>query len=445
MQRQAHDREDFAQISAALLESIEHIARDGPDLILLPEGTVPGYVLGPRPLHTAEYTACIADIAHIATRTKVHIIFGAPVASAEHERPLNAAVVCTPGGRQYAVGKRFLWHFDRHWFRAGTNFDPIDTELGRLGILVCADGRVPTLAATLADRGAQILLMPTAWVADGANIENPGNIQADLLARMRAWENGIPLVAANKCGVERGGVLYCGKSQIIDAGGTVLACASAGAEETLHHEIELPARGKRRSGATVTRDIPPFTPPPAPRRAALAFTATPELLQLAAWSDVTTLLAVHPGFAAQNPEHDDAFTAPALVVLPETPGVFFGSVDIFGVAVDDEMICDPTVLPRYRQRGVVCAAWHARDIHGERAVQLARTRALELRMYVLVFERAEGSRAFVADPDGVIICGTSREFKLTQWTYDHLRTQATGVAPGTDILQGLAMIGTDAL
>ena len=58
--------------------------------------------------------------------------------------------------------------------------------------------------------------MPTAWVTSGRDPGALENVQADLLARVRAYENGVPFVAANKCGVELGIALYCGKSQIVD-------------------------------------------------------------------------------------------------------------------------------------------------------------------------------------------------------------------------------------
>jgi hypothetical protein len=61
-------------------------------------------------------------------------------------------------------------------------------------------------------------------------------------------------------------------------------------------------------------------------------------------------------------------------------------------------------------------------------------------MYVIVFDHAKYGRNFVIDPDGVVLCGTTADFRLAQWTFDAQRTQQTSVAPGTDILAGLAMI-----
>ena len=59
--------------------------------------------------------------------------------------------------------------------------------------------------------------MPTAWVTSGRDPTALENVQADLLGRVRAYENRVPFVAANKCGSELGMVAYCGKSQIVDS------------------------------------------------------------------------------------------------------------------------------------------------------------------------------------------------------------------------------------
>ena len=68
--------------------------------------------------------------------------------------------------------------------------------------------------------------MPTAWVTSGRDPTSLENVQADLLGRVRAYENRVPFVAANKCGSELGMVAYCGKSQIVDSRGEIVALAN---------------------------------------------------------------------------------------------------------------------------------------------------------------------------------------------------------------------------
>jgi predicted amidohydrolase len=173
----------------------------------------------------------------VAARTGATIVYGGARAG---ERGLaNSACVATADGVVGYADKCFLWHFDRRWFRAGNALEPVDTPLGRLGVFVCADGRIPTIASTLVEKGAEILVMPTAWVSSGRDPGALENLQADLMIPVRARENGVPLVAANKVGVEARSVAYCGKSPIVAADGTVVARGSQDGEEIVHGTVAI--------------------------------------------------------------------------------------------------------------------------------------------------------------------------------------------------------------
>jgi len=229
------------------MHSIRAAAADA-ELVVLPEGTIPAYVLGNEPVDEHAVEAALAQAQAIARETHTVIVLGSVRMS--EQRTYNAAVaIDTDGSIAGCADKQFLWHFDSQWFTPGTGIEPIRTAVGVLGVLVCADGRVPTIARTLVERGAQILVMPTAWVTSGRDPNALENIQADLLARIRAKENAVPFVAANKCGVERACVAYCGKSQIIEAAGTTVSVASQDRPETIVGEVGL-------CGAAVHVDAP---------------------------------------------------------------------------------------------------------------------------------------------------------------------------------------------
>ena len=156
----AHDRNDFARVWPHVLATVDDACR-GAKLVVLPEGTVPGYVLGSEPVSSEQLERARADLAARARRYAATIVYGA--AKIVNDRTYNAAIVLGPSGDELGyAAKQFLWHFDRRWYAAGETLDPIATPLGMLGILVCADGRIPTIAATLCDRGAELLVMPTA-------------------------------------------------------------------------------------------------------------------------------------------------------------------------------------------------------------------------------------------------------------------------------------------
>src|SRR5580658_8440946 len=220
LQLAAHDRGDFRIGLKRALDAARLASRDA-DLIVLPEATFPAYVLGKAPLAVHETQDAIDGLRAIARENGTVIVAGAAVL--RDGRAHNAALVIDADGSLAGhADKLFLWHFDRHWFEGGQRLAPIQTKIGVLGVLICADGRLPKALE---------------------------NVQADLLACVRAHENRVPFIAANKCGSELGMVAYCGKSQIVDSAGEIVALASERAPETLHASVTFaegrPARVAR--------------------------------------------------------------------------------------------------------------------------------------------------------------------------------------------------------
>ncbi len=340
----------------------------------------------------------------IAAATGATIVYGAARAGASGLA--NSAYVVTPGGIAGYADKCFLWHFDRRWFTAGSGLEPVATPLGKLGVFICADGRIPTIAAGLVDKGAEILVVPTAWVTSGRDPHRLENVQADLMAPVRARENGVPLVAANKCGIEARSVAYCGKSQIVAADGSVVALAPEDRETVLHGTVAIgpPIVSRTPAPPPVRRLAGP--PLPASLRIAIADRLDEELRRLAATADAELLV---------------------------DPRALPGSADV--AVVDDEAVLDPRALVGPRLEGVRLFVWHA-SIEAAWVVPFARTRAAELRAYVIAFDSPR-RRAFAVDPDGTIVCGTFETFELAAFAFDRNRTDGWRVAPGTDVREGL--------
>ena len=400
VQTRAHDRAAFAERWPALLARIAAAAESGARLIVVPEGTVPAYVIGAEPVDPAQLEAAAQDVIRIAARTGATIVYGG--ARIDERGLANSAYVVTPDGIAGFADKCFLWHFDRRWFRAGDALDPIDTPAGRLGVFICADGRIPTIASTLVDRGAEILIVPTAWVTSGRDPLALENIQADLMIAVRARENGVPLVAANKAGVEARSVAYCGKSQIVAADGTIVALAGPLDETVLFGTVDIGAPAHRRA-MRPPRVVPGSGPPlPAAARIGVAAITDPVLHRHAAVAGATFTL--------------DPQSAP-------------DSSEI--AVVGDDAMEDPRALVGPRLDGVRLFVWHA-SMPPEWTLRYARTRAAELRCYVVVFETTRG-RAYAVDPDGAVAAGTFGDFALAALAYDRARTDAWRVAPDTDV------------
>ncbi|MEP7216953.1 MAG: nitrilase-related carbon-nitrogen hydrolase, partial [Anaerolineaceae bacterium] len=157
----------------------------------------------------------------------------------------NSGVVFSPDGEirgQY--DKSFLWHFDTQWFKRGDQFPVFDMGFCRAGILICADGRLPEIARSLALNGAEVILDLTAWVASGRETAKLSNIQCEYMMPVRAFENGAWVVAADKWGVEAGSIVYAGRSCVIDPLGVTRVCAPSDSETVLVYEIEPMAQAE---------------------------------------------------------------------------------------------------------------------------------------------------------------------------------------------------------
>lgn len=396
VQLRAHERGALEKVWPGIRRRVEHAAAHA-RLVVLPEGTLPGYVMGDRPFEPAETASQIEDCRAIARAAGTVIVAGA---ARQTERGVrnSALVIDSDGDIAGAADKHFLWHFDRRWFAPGEALSPVRTGIGTIGALVCADGRIPTIARALVERGAQILVMPTAWVTSGRDPHDLENVQADLLARVRARENGVPFVAANKCGTELGCVAYCGKSQILAHDGSVRAMASIASEETLLAQIELP---ESRPGS-------PATAPAA----------------IAERADVPGRIAIT---ALREVEH-----APRLLEILDAGELVTAASES---ALDDSAILDPRALVASRLQGCTLAIWRT-QMDPDWQVTFARARALELRMYLIVID-TERLRAYALDPDGNVLCGTFGDYRIATFSYDPGRAHATAVAPGTDVIDGL--------
>lgn len=412
LQLRAHDRSNYEILRSSLFERIAAAAAHL-DLLVLPEGTFPAYVLGDDTVDEHLLSEARTQLSRIARENACVIVAGTAV----HKDGVlynSAIVIDRDGSLAGSAEKIFLWHFDNQWFARGTRLEPVDTAIGRLGVLVCADGRMPGIARALVDGGADLLVMPTAWVSSGRDPNQLENLQADLLGRVRAFENGVPFVAANKSGVEMQMVAYCGKSQIVDAAGEVVAIGSQHGEELVGANLELRAPAPHRVAQSDVRER--TSGRDATLRIAIAIDALP--------NDVAERLRILEADLALAATGDDD-TAALDRALPTA-------------RIDAAAALDPGTLIAYRLAG-----YRAAILDAERSnpwlERIARTRAAELRLFIVVFDR-EAHRAYAVDPDGAIVAGTFGDFAIASFVLDSRRTQQTLLVPGTDVAEGIERV-----
>jgi len=130
--------------------------------------------------------------------------------------------------------------YEKFYFTPGDlGFNPIDTSVGRLGVLVCWDQWYPEGARLMALAGAELLLYPTAigWDPDDAQDEKNRQRDAWVLShRGHAVANGLPVLSCNRVGHEQSpmdasGIDFWGNSHVLGPQGEFIA--EAGTDPTI--------------------------------------------------------------------------------------------------------------------------------------------------------------------------------------------------------------------
>ena len=140
-------------------------------------------------------------------------------------------------------------YYEKFYFTPGDiGFKPIDTSLGRLGVLVCWDQWYPEAARLMALAGAELLIYPTAIGWESTDIEDEKQRQRDAwvtVQRGHAIANGLPVVAVNRVGHEpdpsgaTNGIQFWGNSFVAGPQGEFLFRAPDDTETEAIVEIDL--------------------------------------------------------------------------------------------------------------------------------------------------------------------------------------------------------------
>ena len=140
-------------------------------------------------------------------------------------------------------------YYEKFYFTPGDlGFEPIQTSLGKLGVMVCWDQWYPEAARLMTMAGAEILIYPTAigWESTDTEDEKLRQMMAWQIAqRAHAVANGIYVVACNRTGYEpdpsgiTNGIQFWGNSFVAGPQGEILSQASNEENENLIIEIDL--------------------------------------------------------------------------------------------------------------------------------------------------------------------------------------------------------------
>jgi N-carbamoylputrescine amidase len=239
------------------LDGIEEAARRGAQLVVLPE------------LHASEYFCKFQDPAlhdlaepldgptaqalSAAARSQRVVIIGSIFERRAAGLSHNTALVFDRDGSLAGVYRKMHipddpGYNEKFYFAPGDlGFDPIETSIGRLGVLVCWDQWYPEAARLMALAGAELLIYPTAIGFDPEDDDGEQARQREAwqtVQRGHAVANGLPVVACNRVGLEpdRSGAgraaQFWGHSFIAGPQGEILAQADDRAQ-VLMAEIDL--------------------------------------------------------------------------------------------------------------------------------------------------------------------------------------------------------------
>ncbi len=146
--------------------------------------------------------------------------------------------------------------YEKFYFTPGDlGFEPIQTSLGKLGVLICWDQWFPEAARLMALRGAEILIYPTAigWFDEDDEEEKQRQLDAWMtVQRGHAISNNLPLISVNRVGKEFDnlkqidGIRFWGNSFVVGAQGEFLARANSDIEEIIICNIDMKENKKIR-------------------------------------------------------------------------------------------------------------------------------------------------------------------------------------------------------
>jgi len=248
---QQHNTADIADNKARLAEKIAALAQRGAELIVLQE------------LHNGLYFCQVEDVNYFDLAEPIPgpstdffgalaKEYGVVIVTSLFERRApglyhNTAVVLEKDGT--IAGKYRKMHipddpgyYEKFYFTPGDmGFHPIDTSLGKLGVLVCWDQWYPEAARLMALQGADLLIYPTAIGYD------PNDTKEEQERQRMAWQtvqrghavaNGLPVVTVNRVGDEDG-VPFWGTSFVAGPQGELLYEASTDQEVATVVEVDM--------------------------------------------------------------------------------------------------------------------------------------------------------------------------------------------------------------
>ena len=217
-------------------DNVVRAKKQGVELVIFPELSVTGYVLRDQIYELAETIPGQSTniLEKLAVKTGTYIVFGVPELSDKTQATIyNAAVLVGPDG---LIGKYRKMYLPTHsvfeekrYFRPGYQTAVFETELGKIGLIICYDVFFPEVSRLTRLKGAQLIVCISA---------SPATRRAffETLTVARAIENTAFLAYVNLVGIEDG-LQFWGGSRLIGPNGRVLVKTKYDKEDLVIGEV----------------------------------------------------------------------------------------------------------------------------------------------------------------------------------------------------------------
>ncbi len=206
----------------------------------------------------------VVTMAGLAAELEITLLAGS-VALRDGEKLVNRSLLFAPDGTVVAhydkihmfdvsLDDRESYHESRS-YRPGSRAVFADTDIGRVGLTICYDMRFAALYRLLAQAGADVITVPSAFTRP------TGRAHWEVLLRARTIESGAFIVAPAQSGEHESGRKTYGHSMIVAPWGEIVAKAGEGETEILVADIDLDAVKAARRRIPALQHDRPFTGP----------------------------------------------------------------------------------------------------------------------------------------------------------------------------------------
>nr|WP_294661716.1 carbon-nitrogen hydrolase family protein [uncultured Blautia sp.] len=235
------------------IKMYQEAVQGGAELVVFPELWTCGYYL-----ETFDFEAAVAEndwilekFRSLAKENGTVIVLPLPQKK-EEKLYIGLYVIEKDGMIIKEYQKSFLWGREQNYFVHGKReYEPVDTSVGRLGLLICYDIEFPEPSRALVLKDAQIILVPSVWSIPALN-----RWQIQLPAR--ALDNTVFVAGINNVGEGA-----CGHSKVVNPDGAVLIEASADREEVVLCDVDYEKISEVRSRIPYLEEYDPKLAPQA--------------------------------------------------------------------------------------------------------------------------------------------------------------------------------------